>query len=30
MVESQNDPLIYTDEQLIEGFSRVFAAAANA
>lgn len=30
MVESQNDPLIYTDEQLIEGFARVFAAAANA
>jgi len=30
LVESQDDPLIYTDEQLIEGFARVFAAAANA
>lgn len=30
LVESQNDPLIYTDEQLIEGFARVFAAAADA
>jgi AcrR family transcriptional regulator len=28
MVESQDDPLVYTDEQLIEGFARVFAAAA--
>lgn len=28
VVESQEDPLIYTDEQLIEAFSRVFAAAA--
>jgi AcrR family transcriptional regulator len=30
MVESQNDPLIYTDEQLIEGLAQVFAAAAAA
>lgn len=30
MVESQDDPLSYTDEQLIEAFSRVFAAAASA
>jgi AcrR family transcriptional regulator len=29
LVESQDDPLIYTDEQLIEGFARVFAAAAD-
>ncbi len=28
MVESVEDPLAYTDEQLIEGFARVFAAAA--
>jgi AcrR family transcriptional regulator len=28
MVDSQNDPLIYSDEELIEGFARVFAAAA--
>lgn len=28
MVESLDDPLIYSDEQLIEGFARVFAAAA--
>jgi len=28
MVESQDDPLVYTDEQLVEGFARVFAAAA--
>ena len=28
MVESLDDPLIYTDEQLIEGFARVLAAAA--
>lgn len=28
MVENLADPLIYTDEQLIEGFARVFAAAA--
>jgi len=27
MVETVDDPLIYTDEQLVEGFSRVFAAA---
>lgn len=30
MVESQADPLIYTDEQLIDGFARVFAVAAEA
>jgi AcrR family transcriptional regulator len=28
MVESVDDPLIYSDEQLVEGFVRVFAAAA--
>lgn len=28
MVESLDDPLIYSDEQLIDGFARVFAAAA--
>lgn len=28
MVENMDDPLIYSDEQLIEGFARVFAAAA--
>jgi AcrR family transcriptional regulator len=28
MVESLDDPLIYSDDQLIEGFARVFAAAA--
>jgi len=28
LVESVDDPLIYTDEQLIEGFAQVFAAAA--
>lgn len=28
LVESQNDPLRYTDEELIEGLSRIFAAAA--
>ena len=28
MVESVRDPLVYTDEQLIEGFARVFEAAA--
>jgi AcrR family transcriptional regulator len=28
MVETVDDPLIYTDEQLVEGFARVFAAAA--
>jgi AcrR family transcriptional regulator len=28
MVESLDDPLIYSDEQIIEGFARVFAAAA--
>jgi AcrR family transcriptional regulator len=28
MVESVDDPLIYSDEQLVEGFARVFAAAA--
>jgi hypothetical protein len=28
MVESQHDPLIYSDEQLIDALSRVFAAAA--
>jgi AcrR family transcriptional regulator len=30
MVESQHDPLIYSDEQLIDALSRVFAAAAAA
>jgi AcrR family transcriptional regulator len=30
MVESLDDPLLYSDEQLIEGFARVFAAAAAA
>lgn len=30
MVEDLNDPLAYTDDQLIEGFARVFAAAATA
>jgi AcrR family transcriptional regulator len=30
MVESLDDPLLYSDEQLIEGFARVFAAAASA
>lgn len=28
LVESQNDPLLYSDEQLIEGLSKIFAAAA--
>lgn len=28
MVESQGDPLLYSDEQIIEGFSKVFARAA--
>lgn len=28
MVENVDDPLVYTDEQVIEGFARVFAAAA--
>jgi AcrR family transcriptional regulator len=28
MVESVNDPLVYTDDELIEGFARIFAAAA--
>lgn len=28
LVESQGDPLLYSDEQLIEGLSKVFAAAA--
>jgi AcrR family transcriptional regulator len=28
LVESQGDPLLYSDEQLIEGLSQVFAAAA--
>ncbi len=28
MVESVGDPLLYSDEQLIEGFARIFAAAA--
>jgi AcrR family transcriptional regulator len=28
MVESVNDPLLYSDEQLIEGFGRIFEAAA--
>jgi AcrR family transcriptional regulator len=28
MVESLDDPLLYSDEQLIEGFARIFAAAA--
>lgn len=30
MVESHDDPLIYTDEQLVDAFARVFAAAAAA
>ena len=30
MVESVDDPLVYSDEQLVEGLARVFAAAANA
>jgi AcrR family transcriptional regulator len=30
MVENVNDPLAYSDDQLIEGFARVFAAAASA
>jgi hypothetical protein len=29
MVESLGDPLRYSDEQLIEGFARVFEAAAS-
>jgi AcrR family transcriptional regulator len=29
MVENMDDPLVYTDAQLIEGFARVFAAAAS-
>jgi AcrR family transcriptional regulator len=29
MVENVDDPLVYSDEQLIEGFARVFAAAAS-
>ena len=28
MVESVNDPLLYSDEQLVEGFARIFEAAA--
>lgn len=28
MVESMDDPLIYSDEQLIDGLARIFAAAA--
>ena len=28
MVESLDDPLLYSDEQLVEGFARIFAAAA--
>ena len=28
MVESVGDPLLYSDEQLIEGFARIFEAAA--
>ena len=28
MVESLDDPLLYSDEQLIEGFARIFEAAA--
>jgi len=28
MVESVGDPLLYSDDQLIEGFARVFEAAA--
>ncbi len=28
MVESVGDPLLYSDEQLIDGFARVFEAAA--
>lgn len=30
MVESQEDPLIYSDEQLVEGFARIFEVAAAA
>ncbi len=30
MVESVNDPLRYTDEELIEGLGRIFEAAADA
>ncbi len=30
MVESMDDPLVYTDEQLIDGLARIFAAAASA
>ncbi len=30
MVESVDDPLLYSDDQLIDGFAKVFAAAANA
>jgi hypothetical protein len=26
MVESMDDPLVYSDEQLIEGFAQVFSA----
>ena len=29
MVESLDDPLLYSDDQIIEGFSKVFAAAVN-
>ena len=28
MVEPMDDPLLYSDEQLVEGFSRIFEAAA--
>ncbi len=30
MVESLDDPLLYSDEEMIEGFAKVFAAAAGA
>ena len=29
MVESLEDPLLYSDEQLVEGFARIFEAAAS-
>jgi hypothetical protein len=30
LVEQLDDPLVFSDEQLIEGFARVFEAAASA
>jgi hypothetical protein len=30
MVENLDDPLLYTDAQLVEGFARIFEAAATA